>query len=421
MAWSAADAERWLDELQPVGWKLGLERMHRLMSLLGMPQNRYTSIHVVGTNGKSSVTRMAAALAQAHGTPTGATFSPHLERWSERIWIRGAEVEPARFARAVERTSEGAAVVNRTLGEGEVVTQFEAAVAAAYVAMAGAKVRLAVVEAGLGGRLDATNVIPSRVTVLTSVGLDHTEWLGDDEVTIAREKLAVLRHGSVLVLGRVSPAVEAEAEARAEAMVATVLRGPEELTGIEVRARGAHQRRNFALAATAVAAALGRPLEREVVARVAAETEIPARLEQVGEDPPTFIDAAHNAEGMEALAAVLPELAAGHPVIACIAVMADKDAEAMIAALAPALAAAVTTEPPLERVAMTRPGASAHSASALAALLGASGVEAEGVAEARAAVIKAAGLARARGGIVVAAGSHYLLRAVRQAASVKAS
>ena len=298
MAWSAADAERWLDELQPVGWKLGLERMHRLMSLLGMPQNRYASIHVVGTNGKSSVTRMAAALAQGHGMPTGATFSPHLDRWAERIWIRGAEVEPARFARAVERTAEAAAVVNRTLEEGEAVTQFEAAVAAAYVAMAGARVRLAVVEAGLGGRLDATNVIPSRVTVLTSISLDHTEWLGDDEVTIAREKLAVLRHGSVLVLGQVSPAVEAEAEAHAETMGATVLRGPEEFGGIEVKARGAHQRRNFALAATAVAAALGRPLEREVVARVAAEVEVPARLERVGSDPPAYIDAAHNAEGM---------------------------------------------------------------------------------------------------------------------------
>jgi dihydrofolate synthase/folylpolyglutamate synthase len=268
LAWSAADAERWLDELQPVGWKLGLERMHRLMSLLGMPQNRYASIHVVGTNGKSSVTRMAAALAQGHGMPTGATFSPHLERWAERIWIRGAEVEPARFARAVERTAEAVAVVNRTLDEGQAVTQFEAAIGSTYVAMAGARVRLAVVEAGLGGRLDATNVIPSRVTVLTSIALDHTEWLGTDEVTIAREKLAVLRHGSVLVLGQVSPAVEAEAEAHADAMGATVLRGPEEISGIEVRARGAHQRRNFALAATAVAAALGRPLERDILARV---------------------------------------------------------------------------------------------------------------------------------------------------------
>ena len=421
MAWSAADAERWLDELQPVGWKLGLDRMHRLTSLLGMPQNRYASIHVVGTNGKSSVTRMAAALAQGHGEPTGATFSPHLERWSERIWIRGAEVEPGRFARAVERTAEAAAVVNRTLDEGEAVTQFEAAIAAAYVAMAGAKVRLAVVEAGLGGRLDATNVIPSRVTVLTSIALDHTEWLGEDEVTIAREKLAVLRHGSVLVLGRVSPAVEAEAEAHAERMGATVLRGPEEFGGIELRARGAHQRRNFALAATAVAAALGRPLERDVVARVAAELEIPARLERVGEDPPAYIDAAHNAEGMGALAAALPELAQGRPVVACLAVMADKDAEAMIAALAPALSAAVTTEPPLDRAAMARPGATAHPALALAAMLDGRGVETEAVPDAHAAAARAAELARARGGIVVAAGSHYLLRAVREAASVKPS
>lgn len=420
MAWSPADAEAWLNGLQPVGWKLGLDRMHRLTSVLGMPQHRYSSIHVVGTNGKSSVTRMAAALAQGAGTPTGATFSPHLSRWAERTWIRGAEVEPERFARAAERTSEAAAVVNKTLDEGEAVTQFEAAVATSFVAMAGARVRLAVIEAGLGGRLDATNVIRSRVTALTSVGLDHTEWLGPDEISIAREKLAVLRHGSALVLGDVSPAVAAVAEAHAAEMGARIVRAPEDPgPGVALRALGPHQRRNFAVARAAVEAALG-PVADYVAARVAESLEIPARLELVADDPAVYIDAAHNAQGMEALAAALPGLADGRPVIGCVAVMSDKDAEGMMRALAPVLAGAVVTEPPLERAAMARPGATAHPAAELGRLLAGAGVEADVEAEPGAALERARGLAREAGGIVIAAGSHYLLEAVR-AASVKRS
>src|SRR6478609_3524161 len=148
--------------------------MHRLCTLLGMPQHRFGSIHVVGTNGKSSVTRMTAAQLEAHGVSTGACVSPHPSRWSERVLLRGAEIEPADFAAAVERTAEAAATVNRTLEEGEAVTQFEVATAAAFVAFAAAGVEAAVVEAGLGGRLDATNTIPSRVTALTSIGLNQT-------------------------------------------------------------------------------------------------------------------------------------------------------------------------------------------------------------------------------------------------------
>jgi dihydrofolate synthase / folylpolyglutamate synthase len=130
--------------------------MHRLTTLLGMPQHRFASIHVVGTNGKSSVARMTAALLEAHGVSAGCCLSPHIERWAERVLVRGAEVEPAAFAASVERTAEAAAVVNRSLEEAEEVTQFEVATAAAFVALAVARVQAGVVEAGLGGRLDAT-------------------------------------------------------------------------------------------------------------------------------------------------------------------------------------------------------------------------------------------------------------------------
>ena len=154
--------------------------MHRLSTALGLPQHRFASIHVVGTNGKSSVTRMIAALLEAHGVRCGACVSPHARRWSERVLIGGVEIGEAEFAAAVERTARAAETVNRTLDEGEAVTQFEVATAAAFVAFAAARVEAAVVEAGLGGRLDATNTIPSRVTVLTSIGLDHTGLAGGD-------------------------------------------------------------------------------------------------------------------------------------------------------------------------------------------------------------------------------------------------
>jgi dihydrofolate synthase/folylpolyglutamate synthase len=349
------DPEAYLDSLEPVGWKLGLERMHRLNTALGMPQHRFASVHVVGTNGKSSVTRMVAALLEAHGLSAGACVSPHPSRWAERVLIHGEQIGEDEFAAAVERTAEAAKLVNRALEEGEEVTQFEVATAAAFVAFAAARVDVGVIEAGLGGRLDATNTIPSRVTVLTSVGLDHTEWLGETEEEIAAEKLAVLRDGTTLVLGRVSPAVAELAESTARERGATLIHAPED-PGEEValRASGRFQRRNFALARAAAEAFLGE-LDPDRVAEVAATLTIPGRLEPIGTDtlgvkapdggPLVLLDAAHNPDGAAALAEALPEVSGG-PVVACLAILADKDAEAMIAALAPALERAVCTQLP---------------------------------------------------------------------------
>ena len=177
-----------------------------------MPQHRFASIHVVGTNGKSSVAEMTGALLEAHGKRTGVYLSPHTERWSERVRIGGGEIDADAFAAATERVAQSIEVVNRTLADGEAVTQFEAVTATAFVALASAEVEFGVIEAGLGGRLDATNVLPSAATALTSVGLEHTEWLGGTEEAIAAEKLAVLRDHSTLVLGRVGDAVRELAE-----------------------------------------------------------------------------------------------------------------------------------------------------------------------------------------------------------------
>ncbi len=232
--------------------------MRKLTTALGLPQHRFASIHVVGTNGKSSVTRMTAALLEAHGVAAGACLSPHAEHWSERTLLRGEEVGQAEWANAVEQVARAAEGVNRTLEEGDAVTQFEAATAATFLALAAARVEAAAIEAGLGGRLDATNTIPSRVTVLTSIGLDHTDWLGETELEIAAEKLAVLRDQTTLVLGPRLAAGRGAGRAhrrRARRPPAAGARGPG--AELRLRAAGGFQRRNFALARAAAEAFLG--------------------------------------------------------------------------------------------------------------------------------------------------------------------
>lgn len=382
--------------------------MHRLTTALGLPQHRFASVHVVGTNGKSSVARMTAALLEAHGLTAGACVSPHTERWAERTLVRGTEIGEAEWEDAVARVARAAAGVDRTLPEGEAVTQFEAATAATFVALAQARVEVAVIEAGLGGRLDATNTIPSRVTVLTSIGLDHTEWLGESEVEIAAEKLAVLRDQTTLVLGDVSSEVGALAEQVADERGARLVRAPlDPGPDLRLRARGGFQRRNFALAACAAEAFLGE-LDPDRVAAVAAAVDVPGRLERVAERPPVYLDAAHNPAGAAALAEALPALADGRRVVACLAVLADKDARAMVRALAPALDRAVCTTLPVARPAVP--------AEELSAACREAGVEAEAESDLAAAVGRAVALATEDPeGIVVIAGSHYAIAPARAA------
>ncbi len=418
------DAEAYLESLEPIGWKLGLERMHALSTALGMPQHRFASIHVVGTNGKSSVARMTAALLDAHGVASGSYLSPHQRRWSERVLVGGGEVGADDFAAAVAKVATAAENVERSLEAGERVTQFEVTTAAAFVALADARVEAAAVEAGLGGRLDATNTIPSRVTVLTSVGLDHTRWLGDSEEEIAAEKLAVLRDQTTLVIGRLSPAVQALAERTALERGARVVVASEDPgASVRMRAPGPYQRRNFALACAATEAFLGE-LDPERAGRVAAEVAVPGRLERVADEPPAYLDAAHNPDGAEALAEAIPEIAAGRPVVACLGVLGEKDAAGIARALAPAVARVVCTEIPLHAPAdgpISGPLAdiSAHrrsiEASELAHACAEAGLETESEPDLNAAVERARELAKALDGVLVVTGSHYLLTAAREA------
>ena len=299
---NARQAEEYLLGLELFGMRFGLDRMHRLMTVLGLPQRRFASIHVVGSNGKSSTVRFVAALLERHGLRTGSYTSPHLGSFRERVEVGEEPVPEEDFAAAVARAAQAAEMVNRTEAPDDRVTQFEALTAAAYSELARRGVEVAVIEAGLGGRYDATNVLPSKVQVLTSVGLEHTRWLGPTIEDIAEEKLAVVRdHSTLAIRDGLAPAARAAAARTARRTHSRLVRAEAEL-GVELRAPGRFQRGNFALAAAAAEAFLERPLERASVERAARETRIPGRLDVVSDEPLTVLDGAHNPEGALALA-----------------------------------------------------------------------------------------------------------------------
>ncbi|HMA26594.1 MAG: bifunctional folylpolyglutamate synthase/dihydrofolate synthase [Solirubrobacterales bacterium] len=381
--------------------------MRRLCTLLGMPQNRFASIHVVGTNGKTSVTRMTAALLEAHGASTGAYVSPHIQSWRERVLIRGEPISEVAFAEALERAEQAAEVADRSAGDQGPVTQFELLTAAAFVAFASARVQFGVIEAGLGGRLDATNVIPSRLTVLTSVGLDHTEWLGETLEEIAAEKLAVLRDHTRLIAGDVPAEVEPVIERELGHRHADQVR-----VAVDTPAGGlTYPERNLALAQSATEQVLGR-LDPEALTALRGIT-IPGRAELVPGDPPALFDAAHNPAGARALAEALPRLTGGAQVICCLAVLEGKDAAGIVNGLAPACAHFACTEIPPDRIEGSgRPGGRGRPALELAALCEKAGVEAEAIPDPLRAWARARDLAREGEGVALAAGSHYLLSCI---------
>jgi dihydrofolate synthase/folylpolyglutamate synthase len=385
MTWSVERAEEHLLGLELFGMRFGLERMRRLLTALGSPQERFDAIHVVGTNGKSSTVRMTAALLEAHGVRAGAFLSPHLTSFAERIRIGDRDLEPDAFGAAVQRAATAAAKVDRGLEPDDRVTQFELITAAAFDELARRGVEVAVVEAGLGGRHDATGVLRAPVVVLTNVGLEHTRWLGPTIADIAREKLAVVAPDATLVLGDATPEVVALAEQTGARIVRP--------TPVETPLPG-YQHTNFDVACAAARVHLG-TLDPVVVERVGGRITVPGRFQVVAERPLTILDGAHNPSGVDALAAALPP----RSWIGVVSILDDKDAAAMLRALLPRCATFVCTSAPSPR---------ALSPATLASLVAQLGAAAEIVPSPRAAVARAQELAGPEGA-VVATGSIYLI------------
>jgi len=291
---SVADNLSWIEALSPWPEEFGLGRMRRLLAELGHPQDEFQAVHVVGTNGKTTTTRMCAALLAPESKAVGAYTSPHVTGWAERIQVNG---EPIDMEAALGRVRPAAEAVG--------ATQFEVLTATALAEFRAAGVDAAVVEAGLGGRLDATNVLDAPVVVLTNVDLEHTDVLGETREEIAREKLAVIRPGATAVLGE----PEWERLAREAGAAAVVVTG----------------RSNLALAVAAAESFLG----KQVDPAPAEEAMVPGRLERVGDAPLEIWDGAHNLAGLGYVLARLP--ARRYVVVASI--LADKDVDGMLAAL----------------------------------------------------------------------------------------
>jgi dihydrofolate synthase / folylpolyglutamate synthase len=283
----------WLESLSPWPEEFGLERMQALLVDLGEPQRRYPAVHVVGSNGKTTTARLLEALLAGEDLRVGTYTSPHVLGWSERIRVGGGDAD---LDTALERV--------RAAAERHGATQFEALTAAALAEFAEAEVDAAVVEAGLGGRLDATNVLDARVIVLTNVALEHTVVLGTTREEIAAEKLAVVAPGALAVLSE----PEWEPLVRQRGATAVVVSGS-----------------NVALAQAAGEAFLERPLAAHALDGVV----VPGRLEHVSDSPLEIWDGAHNLAGVGYVLGRLP--VRRYVVVASI--LADKDADGMLAAL----------------------------------------------------------------------------------------
>jgi dihydrofolate synthase/folylpolyglutamate synthase len=401
VALTEREAEAYLLGLELFGMRFGLERMHRLMTALGLPQRRFAQIHVVGSNGKSSTARFIAAILERHGLRSASYTSPHLRRFRERIEVGEQPITGERFAAAVERAADAAALIERAAQDpDERVTQFEALTAAAFHELAAREVEVAVIEAGLGGRYDATNVIPSGVQVLTGVSLEHTRWLGSTVAEIAAEKLAVVRdHATLVIAPDLHPDARAVAEEVASERHAELIEAPTELE-LDLRAPGEFQRRNFALACAAAIAFLGRAPDLDAIVRAGAETRVPGRLDVVSQGPLTIFDGAHNPAGVEALTGSLPALIGAHrPLVVVASVLDDKDVTAMLAELIDAADQLVLTRCSNPR---------AMSTERLAEVVAQAPAKVEIVGDPAAALGRARELAGADGA-VLATGSIYLI------------
>ena len=337
-----------------------LSRIESLLDLLGMPQRAYPSIHLTGTNGKTSTARMIDALLRAHGLRTGRYTSPHLETVRERIAIEGQSIDEDRFVAVYDEVAPVAELVDRD--SGEALTYFDLTTALAFAAFADAPVDVAVVEVGLGGAEDSTNVLHAATCVITPIGLDHTEWLGDTIEDIALAKSGIVHSGATLICATqpeeaIGPIVERCAEvgatiAREGAEFGVLHRelavGGQVLTlqGLGGRyeelflpLHGAHQAQNAALALAAVEAFLGAgkagALDVETVRAGFADATSPGRLERVRTAPTILLDAAHNPHGMAATVTALGEEFEFRRLVALVAVLVDKDAVGMLELLEP--------------------------------------------------------------------------------------
>jgi dihydrofolate synthase/folylpolyglutamate synthase len=352
-----------LDGRQPERMVPDLERMTALAKLLGDPQLTSPTIHVTGTNGKTTTSRLIMAIACAHGLSTGLYTSPHLESVTERISACGEPISEDEFAETYDHLLPYLLIVDKE--SDQQVTYFETLTALAFLNFADKPVQAAVFEVGMGGRWDATNLVAGDVAVITPISLDHRE-LGDTVEEIATEKADIIKPGKVAVVREQLPSVQAIVERRASDVGASLLSEGRDfsladrklaLGGQAIRVEsmrdtyddlfiplfGEHAARNAAAAVAAMEAFLDRPLSQDEARRGLRNAESPGRLEIVSRRPLVVLDGAHNPAGAQALASSFPEAFTARRLYVIVAVSADKDVVGIAHALRPLDGAFIAT------------------------------------------------------------------------------
>jgi dihydrofolate synthase/folylpolyglutamate synthase len=367
-----SECRDYLGHLQHFGIKLGLENIAALCAALGNPQNRFLSVHVAGTNGKGSVSAMLAGIMQEHGLKTGLYTSPHLVRVEERIQVGGAPIRPRRFR---ELLTQLRSVIDGLMTEGKLVyhpTYFEVLTALAFLEFAERDVDVAVLEVGMGGRFDATNVVRPLISVITTIAIDHESHLGSTLEKIAFEKAGIIKPAIPVVSGvRGGPALrEIRRVARERQAPLTEVFGPGRTletrrtrTGYRFVYAGAngpysfspalagrHQGVNvaIAIASAEVLTRFWRPLDKAKILKAVNETRWEGRLETVRRRPLVLLDGAHNVEGVTALVSYIQEIIR-RPVVLVFAAMKDKDLRAMTRILFRVASTIVLTRVPYKR------------------------------------------------------------------------
>ncbi len=361
----------YLESLSRFGIRLGLERMQELVIRLGHPERKYPTIHITGTNGKGSTTACLAAILQEAGFRTAMYTSPHLERYTERMRIDGLEVEEAVFARAIEQTAAAARAMEK---DGlEHPTQFEILTAAAFVMFAAMQVDYAVIEVGLGGSLDSTNVIDSRVAVITNVTLEHEDRCGYTVPEIAEHKAGIIKKNAQVLTAAEGEALEviqrravecgasvqvlgrdwqAQIQSMSLAGIAWMLQQPDgSRWPLKTRLLGEHQAYNASLAVMAALMLGETAVNQEVVDRALAKAYWPGRFEVLRIQPPLVVDGAHNPAGAAVLRRTLDQVFPGSAVLFLLGILKDKDIEGITSILVRKQDRVIAVRPLSERAA----------------------------------------------------------------------
>ncbi len=415
------EALAWIHSMNRFSEKPGLDRMHRLMQLLGNPQKELRCFHVAGTNGKGSTCAMLASCLQSAGYRTGLYISPFVIDFRERMQINGEMIPPQELARIAEQVK---AAVDVLCGENDPPVEFEVVTAIAFCWYAQQKCNYVVLEVGLGGRLDATNVIDSAIaSVICTIDYDHTAILGDTLTKIAGEKCGIFKPGGLAVYSPQTDEAESAIRFAAKEKNVHLFRPDsddfgifsEGLAGSEVRLCGLqlhlpligrHQIINCATAVCALLAARDSgalKISEEAIQAGIAEVHFPARLEKLGENPVVLLDGAHNPSGARALSAVIGQFLAGKRVVAVMGMLRDKDYTHALATLVPHFEKIFTLTPDSPR---------ALPAVELAEAARALGADAEAINSPRQAIALAKELA-GQDGTVVVCGSLFLAASLR--------